>query len=164
MKISVIITTYNNPFYLKKVLDGFLCQKRAPHELILADDGSGNDTAQVIKSFSERAPFPVLHVWQEDKGFRAAKIRNKAIKHSSGDYIILLDGDCVINSNFISDHLSLPKKGVFVQGKRILVSRSASADFTYAHANSFISLIKMALSGNISNIHHLIRIPPFSFY
>lgn len=161
MRVSVIITTYNNPLYLKKVLDGFLCQKRAPSELIIADDGSGNDTTQLIKSFSEIAPFPVLHVWQEDKGFRAARIRNKAIKRSSGDYIILLDGDCVINSNFVSDHLLLSEKGFFIQGKRILVNRSASIAFTHALADSFVSLIKIVLAGKISNIHHIFRFPSF---
>jgi glycosyltransferase involved in cell wall biosynthesis len=140
-------------------MDGFLCQKEIPHELIIADDGSGTDTAQVIKSFSEIAPFPVLHVWQEHKGFRAAKIRNKAIKQSSGDYIILLDGDCVVNSTFISDHLLMSEKGFFIQGKRILVNRGASATFTHVHANSFVSLTKLALMGQISNIHHLIRLP-----
>ena len=161
MKVSVIITTYESPHYLKKVLDGFLFQKRAPHEIIIADDGSGNDTAQVIKSFSEISPSPVLHVWQEHKGFRAAKNRNEAIKQSSGDYIILLDGDCVINSNFISDHVSLLKEGFFIQGKRILINKHASIDFTSAHANSVTSLVKMALTGKISNIHHLIRFPYF---
>jgi glycosyltransferase involved in cell wall biosynthesis len=161
MRVSVIITTYNSPIYLKKVLDGFLYQKIAPHELIIADDGSGNDTAQVIKSFSEISPFPVLHIWQEHKGFRAAKNRNEAIKQSSGDYIILLDGDCVINSIFISDHLYLSEKGFFIQGKRILINNRASIYFTCSHANSYTSLVKMALKGNISNIHHLIRFPFF---
>lgn len=161
MKVSVIITTYESPHYLKKVLDGFLCQKNAPHEIIIADDGSGNDTAQVIKSFSENSPFPVLHVWQEHKGFRAAKNRNEAIKQSSGDYIILLDGDCVVNCDFISDHLSLLKKGFFIQGKRILINKNASLDFTSAHANSYALLVKLALEGKISNIHHLIRLPYF---
>jgi len=159
MKVSVIITTYNNPSFLKKVLDGFLYQKRAPHELIIADDGSGSDTAEVVKGFSEIAPFPVLHVWQEHKEFRAAKIRNKAIKQSSGDYIILLDGDCIVNSSFISDHLLMSEKGCFIQGKRILVNKFATAYFSHAHANSFRSLIKMALTGKISNVHHLIRLP-----
>jgi glycosyltransferase involved in cell wall biosynthesis len=159
MRVSVITTTYNNPLFLKKVLDGFLFQKEAPHELIIADDGSESNTAEVVKGFSEIAPFPVLHVWQEHKGFRAAKIRNKAIKQSSGDYIILLDGDCVVNSTFVSDHLFMSEKGSFIQGKRILVNRGASATFTYVHANSFVSLTKMALMGQISNIHHLIRLP-----
>jgi len=159
MRVSVITTTYNSPLFLKKVLDGFLFQKEAPHELIIADDGSETDTAQVIKSFSEIAPFPVLHVWQEHKGFRAARIRNKALKQSSGDYIILLDGDCVVNNSFISDHMYLSEEGCFIQGKRILVKKNASVDFTTAHANSFASLVKLALTGKISNIHHLIHLP-----
>ena len=159
MKVSVIITTYNNPSFLKKVLDGFLYQKKTPHELIIADDGSGQDTAQLIKSFSGIAPFPVLHVWQENKGFRAARIRNKAINQSSGEYIILLDGDCIINSAFISDHVTMSEKRVFIQGKRILVNKNATGDFTHTHANSYRALMKLAFAGKISNIHHLIRIP-----
>jgi len=158
MKISLVITTYNNPAFLKKVLDGFLYQNTAPHELIIADDGSGTKTAELIKGFSEIAPFPVLHVWQENKGFRAARIRNKAIKESSGDYVILLDGDCIVNSTFISDHLLMSEKGCFIQGKRILVNKTATPYFSHIQANSYSSLIKLALTGRISNIHHLIRL------
>jgi glycosyltransferase involved in cell wall biosynthesis len=141
------------------VLDGLHCQKKKPDEIIIADDGSGRDTAEVIKSFSKTVSYPVLHTWQEDKGFRAARIRNKALKKSTADYIILLDGDCVINRYFISDHLLLSAQNTFVQGKRILVSRDASATFTHVNANSLPDLIKMASKGKISNIHHLIRIP-----
>ena len=159
MKISVIITTYNNPFYLEKVLYGLRNQKRSPDELIVADDGSGKDTAKVIKTFSETVPFPVMHVWQENKGFRAAKIRNKAINRSSGEYIIFLDGDCIVNRHFISDHIYLAERNSFIQGKRILVKKKAVGFFNCEHANSIRNLFDLALHGKISNIHHLIRFP-----
>lgn len=161
MKVTLIITTYNNPSALKKVTDSILNQTRLPDEVIIADDGSDENTAQGVESFSKDASFPVLHVYQEHKGFRAAKIRNEAIKQSSGDYIIFLDGDCIVNRYFISDHLLLAEKGYFIQGKRILVSKEVEPVFTYEQANSFMSLISMALTGKISNVHHLIRLPPF---
>jgi glycosyltransferase involved in cell wall biosynthesis len=146
------------------VVAGFICQDRTPDELIIADDGSGRDTAQVIKNFSSVSTFPVLHIWHEHKGFKAAKIRNKAIKQSSGDYIILLDGDCIVNRHFVSDHLSLAEKGYFIQGKRVLVKKSVFKDFSQVHANSTLTLIKMSLTNKISNVHHLIRLPfNFSF-
>lgn len=160
MKVTVIVTTYNNPEPLSKAVSGLLNQKRLPDELIVADDGSGKETARVIKDFSDTAPFPVLHVWHKHDGFRAAKIRNKAIKRSSGDYIILLDGDCVANSSFVSDHLSLAERGCFVQGKRVHVNKKAVAEFSHKDAGSFSALAAMALTGKISNVHHIItRLP-----
>jgi glycosyltransferase involved in cell wall biosynthesis len=162
LRLSVIVTTYNNPSYLKKVLDGFFIQKRMPDEVIIADDGSGKDTQQLVEKFTKKAPFPVLHVWQEDRGFRAAKIRNKAISVVHGDYIILLDGDCIINRHFIADHAHLAEKGYFIQGKRILVKKGAVSSFDCYHANSFPMLLKMVMAGDIANSHHLIRLPYYS--
>jgi glycosyltransferase involved in cell wall biosynthesis len=159
MKVSLIITTYNTPTVLKKVTDSILAQNRLPDEVIIADDGSDKETAQVIKGFSEIAPFPVLHVWHEDKGFRLAKIRNEAIKKSTGDYIIVLDGDCIVNKHFISDHISLAEMGCFLQGKRVLISRDMMVAFSHEHANSILALLRMGLTGKISNIHHLVRLP-----
>ncbi len=164
MKVSVIITTYNSPAYLKKVLYGFLCQKTTPDEIIIADDGSGDDTAEMIQHLSAMFTSPLLHIWQKNKGFRAAKIRNKAIAKSSGDYIILLDGDCIVNKHFVSDHLSLAEEGCFIQGKRVLVNKRAVASFTHQDANSFARLCKMVLNGRLSNVHHIIYFPfPLSF-
>ncbi|MBI5641730.1 MAG: glycosyltransferase family 2 protein [Nitrospirae bacterium] len=159
MKVSVIVTTYENPFFLRKVLDSFLDQERLPDELIVADDGSGKETEEVIREFSSISPVPVRHAWQENKGFRAAKIRNEAIKKTSGDYIILADGDCIVNRHFISDHLSLAEQDCFIQGKRVHVSRDSVGVFTHLSANSPFILLKMALTGQISNFHHLIRFP-----
>lgn len=159
MKVSVIVSTYDSPAYLQKVLDGFLCQKRPPDEIIIADDGSGEDTAELIQRSSALFSFPLLHVWQENKGFRAGKIRNSGIARSSGDYIILLDGDCVVDRNFVLDHLSLAEEGYFIQGKRVLVNKESMEYFDHQHANSFLMLWKMALTGRLSNVHHLIRLP-----
>jgi len=159
LKASLIITTYNNPIALKKVLNSILSQTRLPDEVLIADDGSDKDTSHTAEKFSEISPFPVVHVWHEHKGFRAAKIRNEAIKKSSGEYIILLDGDCIVSRYFISDHLLLAEKGYFIQGKRVLVGKEDEAAFNHEHANSSMTLIKMALTGKISNVHHLIRLP-----
>jgi glycosyltransferase involved in cell wall biosynthesis len=158
LNVSLIITTYNNPAALKKVVESVVDQTRLPDEVLIADDGSDANTGSLVKVVSETAPFPVLHVWQENKGFRAAKIRNEAIRRSKGDYIILLDGDCIVNRHFISDHLSLAERNCFIQGKRMHVTRAAVTFFNHRHANSPLKLLNLALTGAISNIHHLIRI------
>lgn len=158
MKTSLIITTYNSPELLIKVLGSIFVQTRPPDEVIIADDGSGEETGRLVKDFLGVAPFPVFHVWQENKGFRAAKIRNEAIKRSSGDYIILLDGDCAVNRHFVADHLLLSEDGCFIQGKRVHVNKDAISSFDSACINSLRELTKMVLTGRISNIHHLIRL------
>lgn len=161
MKISLIITTYNRPDALKKVFESLTIQTRLPDEVLIADDGSGPMTAEFISKISMQTPFQLVHVWQEDQGFRAARIRNEAIKKTSGDYIVLLDGDCVVPKRFIQDHIDLAREGFFSQGKRIVVSENFSPAFVREHANSTPKLIRLFLTGDISNAHHIFHIPWF---
>ncbi|MFC1830251.1 glycosyltransferase, partial [Thermodesulfobacteriota bacterium] len=159
MKVSVIITTYNRPGSLVKVLDGLRHQTRTADEVIVADDGSGPDTSDALQRFMKGAPYPLYHIRHEDRGFRAAEIRNKAINKSSGSYIVSLDGDCIPDKHFISDHVLLAEKGFFYQGKRVIVSKGLSSMLTHREVNSLPMLFKYFISGKVSNAHHLIRLP-----
>lgn len=122
MKVSLIITTYNWPDALELSLFSALAQTRLPDEIIIADDGSGPDTATLIEKIASNSPVPIIHSWQEDTGFRAAMSRNRAIARSSSDYIIMIDGDMILDPYFIADHLAASKEGYFVQGGRLLLS------------------------------------------
>jgi glycosyltransferase involved in cell wall biosynthesis len=157
MKVSVIVTTYNQPNSLEKVLHGLNYQSRIANEVIVADDGSEQETAMAIKKIGAAVPYPLLHVWHEDQGFRAAKIRNDAIRRSSGEYIVLLDGDCIPNRHFVKDHIRLARRGSFFQGKRVLVEKTAAGAFEWQHANSPRTLLKHMFSGSLGNAHHLLR-------
>jgi glycosyltransferase involved in cell wall biosynthesis len=126
MLVSLIITTYNWKEALRLSLESVLTQTALPHEIIVADDGSGADTAAVIAAVSRQASVPVIHSWQEDKGFRLAMSRNKAIARTTGDYVILIDGDILLEPHFIADHLSAARPGFFVQGTRVLLGRELS--------------------------------------
>lgn len=159
MKISVVVTTYNRPDALKKVLDGLLNQTRLPNEIMVADDGSGNQTQQMLERYLALEGKGISHVWQEDKGFRAARIRNLAISKSKGDYIVLLDGDCIPEKHFIQDHASLAQEGSFFQGKRVLVNRQAESGFDQSVCNSKVKCLSLAFQGGLSNRHHIFRIP-----
>ncbi|OGR24325.1 MAG: glycosyl transferase family 2 [Desulfobacterales bacterium RIFOXYA12_FULL_46_15] len=161
MKVSVIVTTYNRPDALKKVITALLSQTRPPDEILVADDGSGPETRELITSFKSNPGPPLCHVWQEDEGFRLSRIRNKAVLKSKGDYLILLDGDCIPARFFVADHLALAEKGCFFQGKRVLVNRKLAPGFDFRDTASFAGLICQALFGSISNAHHIIRIPFF---
>jgi len=122
MLTSVIVTTYNRPKALKLVLQGLAAQTQLNFEVIVADDGSTEDTAHLIKSLQPLLPYSLQHVWQTDNGFRAAKIRNLATTVANGDYLIFLDGDCLPTIHFIDHHTQLAETGWWVAGNRILLS------------------------------------------
>ena len=159
VKISVVVTTYNRPDALVQVLDSLDHQTQPPDEVLVADDGSETQTAAAIDGLSRQVTYPLLHVWHEDRGFRAAKIRNDAIRNASGEYIVLLDGDCIPDGHFVNDHRRLARSGHFFQGKRVLVSQRASAVFKWQETRSARRLIWLAFSRQLDNVHHLIRCP-----
>lgn len=125
-EISLVITTYNSPVFLEIVLKSVLRQHVFPREVIIADDGSGEETRSLIERYKEIMPVPLVHSWIPDEGFRVAKSRNVAISKASGDYIVLIDGDMVLTPHFIKDHRSLMKGGQFVAGSRARLKKKAT--------------------------------------
>lgn len=122
MRIAVIITTYNRPDALAAVLEGYAAQTARDFELLVADDGSTDDTRRLVEDRARRTPFPLRHVWQEDRGFRAAAARNRALAATAARYVIFSDGDCVPPPYFVARHLALAQPGVFLAGNRVLLS------------------------------------------
>jgi glycosyltransferase involved in cell wall biosynthesis len=127
IKTSLIITTYNWKEALAAVLDSVKIQTTLPDEVIIADDGSTADTRLLIEQLQPTFPVPLIHSWQEDQGFRLSKNRNIAIAKSTGDYIIMIDGDIVLSPTFVESHLNSAKKGWFVQGGRVLTNQECSS-------------------------------------
>lgn len=124
MKPSVIVTTYNRPDALACVLRALAAQDDQGFEVLVADDGSTQDTALLIQNIANGFPVSLLHVWQEDAGFRAGAARNRACAQATGDYLIFLDGDCIPLPDFITRHKQLAEHGWFVAGNRILLSET----------------------------------------
>lgn len=133
MRIAVIVTTYNRPDALAAVLDGYLAQRDSEFELIVADDGSTEPTAQKIREYKVRAPFLIRHVWQKDHGFRAAAARNRALAATSADYVVFTDGDCIPIPDFVAAHRRLAEPGWFVSGNRVLLSKSFTQQVLQQH-------------------------------
>ncbi len=119
-RCSVVITTYNWPRALRLALAALARQHVLPHEVIVADDGSGEETRALIHEAARDYPVPLRHSWIEDRGFRVALARNRAIAATSGDYVLLLDGDMVAHPMFVADHQRAAMPGSFVQGMRVL--------------------------------------------
>ena len=163
MLISVIITTYNWKEALAASLASLFAQTDMNFEIIIADDGSRPDTGELIKKLALQSPISLKHSYHKDKGFRAGTIRNKAIAKSKGDYIIFLDGDCVVFPHFISRHRKLATHGYFIRGNRILVNQffteTALNTPIILHEQSFWTFIQWHLQGKINRILPLVYLP-----
>lgn len=122
--VSLVVTTYNNEKYLEQVLKSIESLDYLPNEVLIADDGSGKNTANLISKFKQNFPCELRHIWHEDRGFRASAIRNKAINSAKSEYIIIIDGDMVLDRNFILDHLKFAKKNQILQGSRVVLNES----------------------------------------
>jgi glycosyltransferase involved in cell wall biosynthesis len=124
--ISVIVTTYNREDALGAVLRSLSRQTERHFEVIVADDGSRPATTSTVESFVARMPVALKHVWHEDRGFRVAEIKNRAIRAASGRYCVFVDGDCIARADFVAAHRRLAEAGRFVTGNRVLLSRGLS--------------------------------------
>ena len=122
LAVSLIITTYNRPDALEKVLHSALNQSEPPQEILIADDGSGSDTADTIAAVARTASIPIRHIWQPDNGFRLAESRNRAIAAAQGEYIVMIDGDMMLHRDFIRDHIQAAAHRTLVQGSRVLLT------------------------------------------
>ena len=127
---SVIVSTYNQPEWLKKALWGFEQQIEKNFEIIIADDGSTNETAELIKDFQKNSSLKITHIWQEDHGFQKTKILNKAILASKGKYLIFTDGDCIPRKDFVLKHVSLSSEGCFLSAGYFKLPMNISKEIT----------------------------------
>lgn len=154
MKISVAVITYNWPQALERVLRALAAQSERPHEVIVTDDGSREDTAQLLQRLAQDYPVRLVHLRQADDGARMSRARNRAIAAAQGDYVILLDGDMVVHHHFIADHRALARRGCFVQGSRVLTNAALSQRMlaeTLVHPGFF--------STGVERRRHTLRLP-----
>lgn len=122
MKVSLVISTYNSVDFLNLCLKSTLKLIYMPDEIIVADDGSDEKTAELVDKFRKLSSVPIVHVWHEDRGFRLAEIRNKAFGVAKYDYIISIDGDMILDANFVKDHLRHAAPMTYLQGTRAMIS------------------------------------------
>jgi glycosyltransferase involved in cell wall biosynthesis len=154
-KVTLILSTYESPAALEKVLHGLDLQVCAPDEILIADDGSGKTTRDLIEKWRTGRKPPVRHLWQPNKGFRKTVILNQAVAAATGDYVVLLDGDCVPHACFLSDHKRLAEPGCWVQGRRCFVKEPFAPEFSADNTPVWWWL----LSGRITGVGKAVRLP-----
>lgn len=161
--ISVIVTTYNRPDALAAVLASLARQTDHDFEVIVADDGSTASTAEAIVAWKDKLGHPLSHVWHDDRGFRAAEIRNRAILSARGAYCIFLDGDCIARPDFVGMHRKLAEPGWFVTGNRILLSRDETervlAEKLAPQDWSWSTWLSARLRGGVNRLSALVHLP-----
>jgi len=161
--ISVIVTTYNWPAALELCLDSLFAQRDPAFEIIIADDGSAPVNQAQARAYCAKSPVPIQYVHHDDHGFRAGTIRNKAVASSQGEYLLFIDGDCVLGPDFIARHRQLAESGYFVPGNRVLLSESFTQDVIEKHIplhqKPLSHFISLWLQKKINRISAFIRLP-----
>ncbi|MHC4937510.1 MAG: glycosyltransferase [Planctomycetota bacterium] len=131
-RFSVIVCTYNATRELDLILCSLSRQTRTPDEVIIADDGSGPETRELVESWKPRLDAELLHAWHIDDGFRKTRISNEAARRASGDYLIFLDGDSIPHSRWVEDHETASRPDRVCCGRRVKLGPKISEQVDHA--------------------------------
>jgi glycosyltransferase involved in cell wall biosynthesis len=132
MHLSAIISTYNQPQWLEKVVWGFAAQTHADFELVIADDGSTAETRNTIDRLRTETGVAIRHVWHEDSGFRKCTILNQAIVAAQADYLVFTDGDCIPRRDFLAQHVRFAQPGYMLSGGAVRLPMDVSRTISKA--------------------------------
>ncbi len=159
--ISLIIAVYKRPDALEKIFVSLLNQTYKTFEIIIADDGSPKEIADLIETWQGRFSHPIRHVWHEDIGFRKTIIINRAVCESLGEYLVFIDGDCILHHKFLEDHWQHREIKAVLAGRRVMMNEKKSSAISSSniakrkHQNSI-----MWLTGSIGQTaQYAFRIP-----
>jgi glycosyltransferase involved in cell wall biosynthesis len=136
MKLSVVVSTYNQPEWLEKVLHGYLRQTHREFEILIADDGSDDRTTAVIERFRPLAWFPLSRIWHADEGYRRQTILNVTLQKVAHDYIVMTDGDCIPREDFLEIHARYAAPKTFLSGGYCKLPMDLSKAITFKEIES----------------------------
>lgn len=161
--ISLVVSTYNRPDTLGACLRSLARQTDRNFEIVVADDGSGVQTRELIERWRAKAGISLRHVWQEDRGFRLAEIRNRAIVASKGRYLVFLDGDCIARPDFVAAHRALAEPEYFVGGNRALLSQKLTEEVLGKNLEpenwSLTEWTRLRARGEVNRLMPLVSLP-----
>jgi len=160
--VTVVISTYNRPKALNLVLEGLFYQQIRARQIIVGDDGSTDETREVINGWRSRG-LPVEHCWHEDRGYRKSVIMNQAIRMVKQPRCIFTDGDCVPLEGFVRDHIRYAEAGFILAGPRMLANQSLTHALESGRdsclGQSFSWWLWQWLQRNVNRLTPLIHLP-----
>jgi glycosyltransferase involved in cell wall biosynthesis len=128
--LALIVSTYNQPDYLDRCLFALGRQSDSDFEVLIADDGSKEETRLVIDSYRDFFGSRLKHEWQADRGFRKTRILNRCILATNADYLVFTDGDCIAHPDFVAEHRRVATPGAYRNGAIIRLSDGLSREIT----------------------------------
>lgn len=164
-KATLFVATYEQPHQLALVCAGLERQSASDFEIIFCDDGSGDETAEIIQKFKASVGISVQHLWQKHRGFRKCRILNEALRKSRGQILIFLDGDCIPHRDFVHDHLKEQELGRYLAGRRVELGEVFSNSITPQMVRSgffdrlSFPLLASSWRGDTEFVHRAIRVP-----
>lgn len=165
MKVSIIIGFYNKIELLRKIIEALRLQTMSDFEVVIADDGSKEEVVQTIQQLQDATPFPIVHVWHEDQGWRKNSILNKAVMAASGEYLIFIDGDCIPEPHFVEEHYAHRQQGKVLTGRRVLMGPRAttyllSQPLSPKHFGGglFWALLQDTIHGSKTRMEHMLHV------
>ncbi len=167
--IAVVITTYNNPKSLELCLLSLGNQTYQNFEVFIADDGSKDETRDLIQAIKNKFDFQIYHCWQPDVGYRKAKINNTVFRQiipGRFPITLCLDHDVILHHRFVEDHYLAHAKENFkpllFMGRRVDLSPELSTQITPNNVLAFnrglnLDLILSGLKGETKNVFRSFR-------
>ncbi len=122
-RLSLIVAVYNRDDFLELVFESLLSQRFRDFEIIVADDGSGPAIAETIGRYADRFQHPIQHEWHEDDGFRKTIVVNKAVTRANTDYLVFIDGDCILHNRFLERHHKRRRPNQVLSGRRVMFDK-----------------------------------------
>ncbi len=129
--LAIIVTSYQMPWHVRRVLESIAAQRTEQRmEVVVADDGSTDETAQLVGEFAARAKFPVRFVTHPHVGFHAARCRNDGVRHSTAPHLLFVDGDCLLPPDHVEQHLRSSRAGTVTCGYCVRLEHAVSQHAT----------------------------------
>ena len=167
MRTAFVVLTYNRSDALLAVLRALAPQCLPGDEVVIADDGSREEHVAALRAGLPRFACPVRHVWHPDVGFTAARARNLGVAHSTAEYIVFMDGDCVPTIHFGQMHRRLAAPGCFVNGSRVLLGESLTGKVLSGEivpaALTAAQWLALRMRGEVNKLTHLLAWPGAPF-
>lgn len=164
IKASIILAFYNDIALLQLILSSLQKQYTGQFEVLIADDGSTEESVRQAKQMLSECRFQSHYFWHADEGFRKTAVMNRAVVHANGEVLIFVDADCVPQDEFVDDHLTASSPGFCLAGRRVDCFREAVSlmDCTQPEAivrkNAF-RLFCWSLRSKAKNVEKGLRLP-----
>ncbi len=128
--LSLVIAVYQRDDFLERVLTSVEHQTLRDLEVVIADDGSGPGIAATVERWQGRLIHPLVHEWHEDRGFRKTVIANRAVTRARADYLVFIDGDCILHHRFLERHYRRRRRRQVLSGRRVMLDQELTEHLT----------------------------------